>query len=209
MIAVMKGNLTKVISLLEKGANVNYQDPNNGDTPLIISSYLDHYLISKLLLDNGANVDIVNNSGDNALIRTCHCLLAGSYTDTIKLLLKYIDINQQSTMNEGNTPLMEICMDCYGCMLSHTLDPEGSNNNMQLLLDHPDIDISIKNNEGKTALMMAQDNDDIVKVKLIEQHIFLKKLRAQQKLTLGKLYMSDMGSYLVEEALYEKISLLI
>ena len=211
MTAVSNGKLTKVVSLLKKGANVNYQCPRNGETLLIKSSYRDRTNITKLLLENGADVNIVTKSGYNALIRTCQCLLIGSYTDTIKLLLKYIDINQQNTWagSMGNTALIEICEDTYGSMTGHTMDPKASNNNMQLLLDHPDIDISIKNYNGKTALMMAHDNGDIVKVKLIEQHIFKKKLLVQKKLILGKLYMSDLGSNLVEEALYEKISLLL
>ena len=211
MTAVSNGWITKVVSLLKKGANVNYQDPSNGETLLIKSSYLDRTNVTKLLLENGADVNIVSNYGNNALIKTCHCLLSGSYTDTIKLLLKYIDINQQNTWagSSGNTALIEICEDTYGSMTDHTINPTESNNNMQLLLDHPDIDISIKNYYGQTALMLAQGNRDIVKIKLIEQHIFKKKLLVQKKLILGKLYMSDLGSNLVEEALYEKISLLL
>ena len=42
---------------------------------------------------------------------------------------------------------------------------------------------------------------------LLEEHIFKKKLLISQKrVTLGKLYNSCLGKYLVEEGLYEKIS---
>jgi len=50
MTAVSNGKLTKVVSLLKKGANVNYQCPRNGETLLIKSSYLDRTNITKQIL---------------------------------------------------------------------------------------------------------------------------------------------------------------
>ena len=50
MTAVSNGWITKVVSLLKKGANVNYQDPSNGETLLIISSYRDRTNVTKQIL---------------------------------------------------------------------------------------------------------------------------------------------------------------
>jgi ankyrin repeat protein len=52
--------------LLESGANVNEKDKDNA-TPLHLASYYKRLEIVRVLLDLGANIDIVNNQGKTAL----------------------------------------------------------------------------------------------------------------------------------------------
>ena len=80
---------------------------------------------------------------------------------------------------------------------------------IELLLDQG-ANIDLKNNLHMTPLIIANNRGRKKSIEILEKHIIQKKLLIVHKnLSLGKLFMSDIGSYLVEEALYEQISLLI
>jgi len=63
--AVAKGDLDAVKKFIEYGADVN--EKSNGLTPLMIAARYNQVEIIDLLLKNGANVKVINDSGLTAL----------------------------------------------------------------------------------------------------------------------------------------------
>ncbi|MCK5340888.1 MAG: ankyrin repeat domain-containing protein, partial [Desulfobulbaceae bacterium] len=66
--AAARGDLEKVRSLLESGADVNAKGRNNS-TALIVASGPEHARIVKILMDNGADIHARDNTGNTALMR--------------------------------------------------------------------------------------------------------------------------------------------
>lgn len=63
--AISKGDILIVRKFIEYGANVN--EKSNGMTPLMIAARYNNVEILKLLIENGAKVDIQNENGFTAL----------------------------------------------------------------------------------------------------------------------------------------------
>jgi ankyrin repeat protein len=62
--AAEEGDLKRVRSCLERGANTIDQVDNSGATPLLHASHNGHQSIVELLLNSGANIDqAANNNG--------------------------------------------------------------------------------------------------------------------------------------------------
>ena len=57
-----------VIELLNKGVDVNYQEDTVGQSPLMTASMEGYYSIVDILLNAGADVNLIDSNGDNALI---------------------------------------------------------------------------------------------------------------------------------------------
>ena len=69
MKSIKEGDSKKVISLIENGANINYQD-SDGYTPLMLSStsaYQNKDIVKYLLKQTGINIDIRNKKKQKAL----------------------------------------------------------------------------------------------------------------------------------------------
>ena len=79
--AIQKGDIEKVSSLIEKGADVNVRD-TDGVTALILASQFGYADIVKLLIDNGANVNARDDEGRTALMKAT----IKRYKDIVKLL---------------------------------------------------------------------------------------------------------------------------
>lgn len=131
--------------------------------------------------------------------------------DIFKLLIENgVNIDQQN--KHGDTISMRVISESYNKKW------------LELLLEYG-ANIDIKNNKGFTLLMWAKSTllmwtksfhvrtvmfreITTMKVELLEEHIFQKKLGiAKRRLALSKLFYSDLGKNLVEEGLYEQISL--
>lgn len=100
--AVNSGLYDEVNKWIKAGANVNYIEFNSKYTPLFNASCIGNYQIVKLLIDNGANVNHINNIGCTALSIACQY----GYSDVVKLLLEHIEtplINYKNVL--GSTPL--------------------------------------------------------------------------------------------------------
>lgn len=64
--AVRRGHTEIVKFLLKRGAEVDVKDNLEGNTALIWAAFIGKKEICKLLLDNGANVNAVNDMGETA-----------------------------------------------------------------------------------------------------------------------------------------------
>jgi len=60
------GDLQRVLQLIKEGTNINIQD-SYGYTALMEASYLDRSEISTILIEAGANTDLINNNNNCAL----------------------------------------------------------------------------------------------------------------------------------------------
>ncbi|OEJ14541.1 hypothetical protein BFL38_06795 [Brachyspira hampsonii] len=77
-----KGNINIMKYLIDAGIDVNGKADDNGDTPLIWAvAGQNPYEASKLLIENGADVNATNNSGTAPAT-----ILAGSVPEVVKLL---------------------------------------------------------------------------------------------------------------------------
>ena len=82
--AVKHDDLNSVKSYVSKGY-IEKCDRKYGLTPLILAAYYNHYDIAKYLLDQGARVDVRDNSGRTALIYAA----SYNYLDMAMLLLEH------------------------------------------------------------------------------------------------------------------------
>ena len=168
------GPIEVVSLLLEKGADVNARDNDDGNTALINASNLGQIDIVKLLLDKGADVNAKTNCGCTALIAAikgaiCFAEKASEFTEVASTLLeKGVDVNAKS--NEGETALSEASW-------------SGLIEFVSLLLEKG-ADVNMKTENGNTALTMASsyENEDVVTV--IKKHIHDKLMEEVLKTTL-------------------------
>jgi len=118
--AVNSGLYDEANKWIKAGANVNYIEFNSKYTPLFNASCIGDYKIVKLLIDNGANVNHVNDIGCTALSIACQY----GYSDVVKLLLEYIETPLISHKNIlGVTPISKAIVN-------------GSLETVKLLVDH-------------------------------------------------------------------------
>ena len=78
------GHVKVTADLLENGANVNYVNTTNGNTPLILSADKGHVEVTSLLLQKGANVNFANpTDGMTSLHQAAYC----GHPEVVKQLL--------------------------------------------------------------------------------------------------------------------------
>ena len=70
--AVRNGNISRVESLLDRGADVNVRAGYYGWTPLMVAVYYGHPDIAKLLIERGANVNARDRYGHTPLAFAKH-----------------------------------------------------------------------------------------------------------------------------------------
>lgn len=164
MLAAHKGHLDIVRLLLEKGALVNEKSSQGGFTALYGSIQNKHtpevqYEVVKLLLEHGAEVNIIDNDQKTPLI------LASQYSKfnkTTQLLLEYgATVNLQD--KNGLTALMAAAS-------------VGNHEIVKLLLDSDPDTLDVQQNNGRTALYRAARNghDHIVQL-LLERGADMRK----------------------------------
>lgn len=155
--AASGGNLAVVKYLVEKGADIN----EHGDygTPLHLAARRDHLDVVKHLIENGAQIDAQNNEGETPLHDASYCCRL----EIVKYLIeKGAQIDKQN--NNGETPLHFAARWWEGHLevVKAICEPllRGLNQQPQRLLKL----LGMKNNEGTTAVALAQENklQDIV-----------------------------------------------
>lgn len=149
--AAKKGNWGAVKALLAQGVGVNAKD-EYGQTALIWAAANGHTNIVNQLIEAKANVNAKNEDGYTPLLWAIN---AGSTNMVQQLIKAGADVNAQNTW--GNTALIEAVDYGYADIVKQ-------------LLAHSDIDISIENNKGNTALDIAEWRSRTHIVKLIEDY---------------------------------------
>lgn len=143
MKAVEANDLEAVNALLAHGANVNEQDSTSQNWPVIIAAYLGHDAILACLLENKADLTVL----DPGMKATA--LHAASYagrTTAAQLLIDHgIAMDQQGPFN-GFTAL-------------HDAASQGHITTVDVLV-RAGADRSLRNNAGETALDLAKRRGD-------------------------------------------------
>ena len=115
----------------------------NGDTALTTASRYGHIEICKLLIENGAEVDTADENGVTALMMASH----RGHIEICRLLIeKGADVN--ATDEDGDTALMI-------AIISNRIDVSTRFNVCSLLLGTRGINVDIQNNNGYTAIDIA------------------------------------------------------
>ena len=142
--------------LLSKGANVNYQHPKHGWTPLHrlfdYGSFDSQPRVASLLMQKGANPKLLTKDGDSVLDYAFNHAHAKATRDAIDIIFpKGIEL---SKMNKEGVPLL--LRDPY------ILGGEGSDERMAWLRKHK-AEFTIKTKNGMTAihLIMADIKSDV------------------------------------------------
>ena len=134
-----EGDQDAIKQFLTAGINREARTPDEGYTSLMIAAHAGHKEIISMLLQSGADVNAVDNTGVTALMRAA----LNGYTDCARVLLeKGADPDIQAEKQKGMTALM------YAASSGHT-------SAVKLLLEkgaNPDI----RSAEGNQALMFAQ-----------------------------------------------------
>ena len=140
-------NIERVIELLDYGADPNYQDPEDGQTPLILATKIegieeDEILkMIKVLLDRGADPNIEDNLGATALTYAA----MNSELNLIKELLdRGANVNHQDS---GRWTALMLASE-YGHFSM-----------LKLLLDRG-ADLNLQNENEDTALLLAVEQGD-------------------------------------------------
>ncbi len=150
LLATKNNNLSKVRSLIDKGANVNFVGPD-GKTPLHFAADNRNIEMVKLLLAKGANVNAADSTGYTPL----HFAAVVGDTEVVKLLLAAPGIDVNAANSTGKTTL-------------HFAAVVGNTEVVKLLLAAPGIDVNAANSAGKTPLQSAagQGRTEVVKLLL-------------------------------------------
>ena len=138
----MENTWDSIQSEIERGADINEKD-RDGNTPLmeaIEHNYRRKYIVKNLLEQPDIDINWQNKDGRCALDIACK----NGYTDIIENLLKYNSIEVNLQNNLSRTPLIEL-------LKSDKFSTEA----LAKLLEHPDIDVTIKDYNGRDAFFYA------------------------------------------------------
>lgn len=140
IVAAIEGDYDSAQDAIKRGADVNWANWTDNDwvswSALMKASYKGHTEVAKLLLQEGAQVDLQNNTGQSAL-------LCARDTKMMELLLKngaHIDLQD----NNGLTALMSASF-------------RGDMEMVKLLLQK-DAQVNLQNRVGWSALMWASNS---------------------------------------------------
>jgi len=151
--------------LLDHGADVHVKD-SYGSTMIFNAITSNNLFIIPLLVQRGVDINAKNNIGNTAL----HVAVDIRKAESIQLLIDQgADVNIQNA--DGETPL-------------HWAALSGFLSLVQKLLNHPNIDLFVKNNKDKTAAQVARfsDSKKVIEDKSREQIMFaiMNSHRGQQ-----------------------------
>ena len=176
MKAAEADHLHVVRLLLEKGADVNAKDESNGETSLNRAARKGHTAIAELLLNNGAGVNATDKRGETALMTAAE----SGQLKTAHLLL---DRGAQLSVRdgEGRTALEHAARKNHRRVVDFLMS-RGAKTNLAaaaMVGDTAQVqrflkegaDVNAKDDQGKTALILAVERGHLEVVKLLlENH---------------------------------------
>eukprot|EP00798_Chlamydomonas_sp_ICE-L_P001802 gene1802-biopygen14623 len=164
-----RGDANEVVSLLERGANVNSTVSGTHNTPLHISALNGYVECIKALLDSGAEVDKPNIEGSTPL----HAAASEGHEECIKALLDS-GAEVDKTNKHGRTPLHQAALNEHVECIKVLLDSGGEVNRKTSRGNTPlhvavwqgrvecvmallcrGADVNMKNTQGQTALYLV------------------------------------------------------
>jgi len=154
--AIMYQEFDKAKTLIENGADVNYQDEAYGSTPLILACQYDFVDIAKHLIDKGADINLQAKNGYTPLIAA-----AGVSEELTELLLsKGADpkLSLENGTGAFTTSIVGVLMERVTTTVAKKLLEKGADIN-----EAP----TSGDSEGYTALMMASRNNNADLVKFL------------------------------------------
>jgi ankyrin repeat protein len=151
------GNEERIAALLKSDADlVNSYSPD-GFAPLGLAAFFGHKEILRLLLDHGADANVVSK---NAIqVRPLHSAVAHRQPEVALAMAEILLANGAEVdvkQNGGWTPL-------------HQAAAHGQNEMVKLLLKHG-ANVNANNDDGKTPIKMAQNNGHDETADLLRQH---------------------------------------
>lgn len=191
MIAICKGYITIVESLLYAGAEVD--QAVNGSTPLFDAAYYGHTEIAELLINAHANVNFATKNGCTSL----YVAAQNGHTDIVQLLIDaHANVNLASNLPlcvasyYGHVEIVRLLLNA-GAKVNYKSDGwtplcaasyNGSVECVTLLLAHrADIYQAIDSTndpvikKGDTALQIAQKKGHIEVVEILQEHLQREK----------------------------------
>jgi ankyrin repeat protein len=144
--AAKVGDISKVRTLLEQGAEINAKDPD-GKTVLAWVSAKSHINIANLLIDKGANV----NEGDNDNTTPLVIAVATGNIEMVKVLLSH-DANPNVETKSGLTPIYIVASQGYE-EIAVLLLQKGADPNKKSFGLSPLVTAAAKNNWGVAAIL--------------------------------------------------------
>ena len=147
-----------VTSLLKAGANVNiYRDARHSTPLMYAAAFLDAKMI-RILLKNGANLEMKDSIGGTALshaANSCGGCGCESNEETGRELIKQ-GANVNARDNKGDTPLMLLAM-----------EPNNGAVKLAKALLANGAQAKWKNKDGKTAMQICQKSGGVVSTELV------------------------------------------
>lgn len=161
--------------------NINVKDSSFGNTALIISLDYDADEVMRCLIENGADVNLSNNSGDTPL----NIAAAKNRQDIVDYLLENgAEINLADAVS-GDTPLIVVVRGGFEEMISNLITKGADINQanklgqtplmiavqqaddrvIDILLSEKGINLDVQDKNGYTALMHAVDSNNVEAVK--------------------------------------------
>ena len=144
--------------------------------PLHFASELGEVEVVKKLLERGCKVDVKTNRNETPL----HFAIEGTLFydegfEVFLILLKHgADVNVKDNFGRGDTPLFKALKERY--LKDHRRNVQLQV--IQRLLIEDDIDLNIRDRDGKTALQIAMDKKDMDSARMIA-----KKMCPKSKIT--------------------------
>ncbi|XP_071946064.1 E3 ubiquitin-protein ligase MIB2-like isoform X3 [Antedon mediterranea] len=135
-VASHQGHVEVIKVLVVAKANLELKD-QDGDTALHYAIFGNQPEVASFLLSKGANVNALNNVGCSSL----HVAVNKGFTRCVRALLKHkCDINKQ---------------DAYGDSALHDAVAKNNKEIIEMLIDAPSIDLTVKNKKGFNSLHHA------------------------------------------------------
>lgn len=139
-VASHQGHKEIILLLLEAGANLELQD-EDGDTALHYSAFGNQPSVMELLLTKGANINALNKGGCNTL----HVAVNKQYVKCVRVLLE----------PPGRVNIRVSQQDAYGDTALHDAIGKENRQIIDLLINYPGVDFTLRNNRGFNVLHHA------------------------------------------------------